>query len=194
VLGAFLDVVRPSLAEVVCADAVVVPLLLAGGFHVRADIPAVLAAHPSVTAAAPIGPDPLLSIALADRLATARGTRPLGDVVALVAAGSSDPAAHADLRNAAADLANHLDRPVELAVLGGAGQRLADIRATHPSATIDVAAYLLAPGFFYDRLTAAAAEVGAEVVAAPIGAHARVIDLVWRRFDETSALAPAGSR
>ena len=45
-----------------------------------------------------------------------------------------------------------------------------------------MAPYLLAPGFFATRLR----EAGADVLAAPLGAHPAVVDLVLRRFDEHS--------
>jgi sirohydrochlorin ferrochelatase len=41
-----------------------------------------------------------------------------------------------------------------------------------------VASWLLAPGLFQRSL----AEAGADVVAAPIGAHPRLVDLILRRY------------
>ena len=72
--------------------AVLVPLLLASGYHDRVDLPAAIAAaRPGTAHASVLGPDPRLAVALADRLREA-GRRP-GEAVVLAAAGSSDPTA-----------------------------------------------------------------------------------------------------
>ena len=57
-------------------------------------------------------------------------------------------------------------------------------------ASVDVANYLLAPGHFNDLVARRGAELGAEVVAAPIGAHPAIAAVVWERFDR--AVAEAG--
>ncbi|MFG2217877.1 MULTISPECIES: CbiX/SirB N-terminal domain-containing protein [unclassified Streptomyces] len=72
----FLDLALPAPARVLAASrgpVVLVPLLLNTGYHVTVDLPAVRAAapHPDIRQAAPLGPDPLLAAALADRLAEA---------------------------------------------------------------------------------------------------------------------------
>jgi len=70
--------------------AVVVPLLLASGYHDRVDLPAAIrATRPGTAHAAVLGPDPLLAVALADRLTAAGWSA--GEAVVLAAAGSSDP-------------------------------------------------------------------------------------------------------
>src|SRR4051812_42119016 len=55
----FLDVVDPRLPAALAglgdATAVVVPVLLSTGYHVRADIPAAVADHPSVRVARHLG-------------------------------------------------------------------------------------------------------------------------------------------
>jgi sirohydrochlorin ferrochelatase len=51
---------------------------------------------------------------------------------------------------------------------------------------VAVASWLLAPGLFHRRVT----ESGADVVTEPLGSHARVADLVLRRYAE----ARRGSR
>ncbi|WP_343961126.1 CbiX/SirB N-terminal domain-containing protein, partial [Streptosporangium amethystogenes] len=72
---AFLEISSPPLADVlveVPGPLVVVPLLLAGGYHVHIDLPAVVAAaRPDATVTAPLGPHPLLAAVLARRLAAA---------------------------------------------------------------------------------------------------------------------------
>ena len=72
--------------------AVVVPLLLAGGFHAGPDVHRVVREHDVVTP--PLGPDPLLVDVLVDRL-TEVGARP-GDDVVLAAVGSREPQAARD--------------------------------------------------------------------------------------------------
>ncbi|MEP6852990.1 MAG: CbiX/SirB N-terminal domain-containing protein [bacterium] len=183
--AAYVDVIAPSLATVLdrlARPAVVVPVLLSGGFHVRVDIPAVLARRPGVVATDALGPDPLLAQAMADRLAEARGGGRAATQVVMVAAGSSDPAARADIDVAASQLARRLRRPVTAAVLSGPGATLAEAVAGAP-APPDVAAYLLAEGFFADTLRAQGAALGLPVVADPIGPHAAVADLVLARYD-----------
>src|SRR3954465_4505494 len=98
----YVDVCAPTVADAVAGldGAVVVPAFLASGYHVRTDLPAQLAecgAAPERFPVTPaLGPDPLLARATLDRLAEA-GWRH-GDAVVLAAAGSSDPAALAEVR------------------------------------------------------------------------------------------------
>src|SRR4051794_38155090 len=79
--AAFVDVQPPTVVDVVRdlagagTPAVVVPLLLSGGYHVHVDIAGAVAAHPSAVAAAPRGPDRRLVEVLHDRLLAA-GARP----------------------------------------------------------------------------------------------------------------------
>ncbi|WP_171905421.1 sirohydrochlorin chelatase, partial [Cellulosimicrobium cellulans] len=111
---AFVDVQRPEVADVVTSvvapadgepgDAVVVPLLLSGGFHVGVDIAASVEDRGpgtgSAAAATPLGPDERLVDLLADRLAEA-GVR-ADDAVVIAAAGSSRPGAARDVERLAA--------------------------------------------------------------------------------------------
>ena len=93
---AFVDVLGPTPSEVLRElpaerPAIVVPAFLSGGFHVRSDLPAHVAAsgHPAVTVTAPLGPCPQTVRVVADRLVEC-GWRQ-GDSVVLAAAGTSDP-------------------------------------------------------------------------------------------------------
>ncbi|MBW5487067.1 sirohydrochlorin chelatase, partial [Streptomyces bambusae] len=72
--------------------AVLVPLLLGRGHHVKRDLPAAAARAPHlrVRVAAPLGPHPLLTEALHDRLLEAGWTP--GTAVVLAAAGPRHPA------------------------------------------------------------------------------------------------------
>ena len=65
-----------------------VPLLLSTGYHLTADIRGAARAA-GAPVADPLGPDPRLAEALADRLAEAG--RPAGTPTVLAAAGSADP-------------------------------------------------------------------------------------------------------
>lgn len=186
VLESFLDVAEPTFADVIAAvdqPGVVVPVLLSGGYHVRTDIPSLVAGRAHIAVARPLGPDRALSAALAARLAEARGDRRAGDAVVMVAAGSSDPSARADVTHAAADLADLLGADVFLAVMSGPGRRLADVRADYPYARLDVASYLLAEGGFDSAMRRQASELGIETVAAPLGAHPAIVDLILARYD-----------
>lgn len=178
---AFLGHAEPSLPEELSAagsGAVIVPLLLSSGYHVSADI-AGAATSAGARVAAPLGPDQLLLIALTARLAEAgvRGDTP----VVLAAAGSSDPAAAADVEQQAALLADQLKVPVLAAYLSAARPTVAEAVARLREQTgrpIAVATYLLAPGHFSDQLEAC----GADWVTDPLGGHPALAGLVIDRY------------
>ncbi|MFC5887527.1 sirohydrochlorin chelatase [Kitasatospora sp. CM 4170] len=201
----FLDLAAPSLPEALAglaADepAVLVPLLLGTGYHLRVDIPGALAAArlPHVRLAPALGPDPLLATVLADRLAES-GRAPGAGPVVLAAAGSSDPAAAADTRRTARLLAARLadGRPVVPAYLSAARPTPHEaVEALHAAGhrRVAVATYLLGPGFFADR----AADTPAHWTSAPLGTHDALARLVAARYDGACAglrdRAPAGSK
>jgi sirohydrochlorin ferrochelatase len=182
---AFLQHARPSLAQAlaearaVAGTAVtIVPLLLAGGYHLGQDI-APAAGRAGVPVAGPLGPDPRLVTALADALSAAGA--PDGIPVVLAAAGSADPAARAAAGRQAALLAAHRRAPV-LAGFASAGRPTvteAVAALAGPAAgPVAVAAYLLAPGQFHGRLAA----TGASWVGAPLASHPAVAALVLDRY------------
>jgi sirohydrochlorin ferrochelatase len=184
VRAAFIELVEPDVPAALAgipADrrAVLVPLLLSSGYHDRVDLPAAIAGtRPGTAHAAVLGPDPRLAIALADRLREA-GLRP-DDAVVLAAAGSSDPAAVASVRTQAGLLGDLLDTEVRVGFGSAAEPTVpAAVAAARVAgaARVVIAPYLLAPGHFADRLT----EAGADLVAAPLGAHPAVIELVLAR-------------
>ncbi|WP_405709530.1 MULTISPECIES: sirohydrochlorin chelatase [unclassified Streptomyces] len=191
----FLDLAPPTPAQVLAVPrgpVVLVPLLLNTGYHVTVDLPAVRAAapHPDVRQAAPLGPDPLLATALADRLAeagrTASGHGPSApDAVVLAAAGSTDPTAGADTEVMAALLRQRLGRPVVAACLCANAPSPAEaVRSLRAAGhrRVAVARHLMAPGHFARR----AQEAGGCFVSAPLGAHPDVARLVLKRFDEAT--------
>ena len=167
----YVDVQEPKVAEVVptIEHAVVVPLLLSCGYHVRVDIAeAVTGTNALVTG--PLGPDPVL-------LASLRRNLPDADAVVLAAAGSSDPLWRADVGNVATELG-----AAAVGYTSGSGPRVPDVVAglrAEGAEKVAIAAYLLADGLFYRTLHAA----GADAVTPPLCHDPAVADLVLRRFD-----------
>ncbi|WP_426592820.1 sirohydrochlorin chelatase [Cellulomonas sp. McL0617] len=185
---AFVDVQQPEVANVVAdaldgdaAGAVVVPLLLSGGFHVKVDIAAAVD-QPGATAASPLGPDPRLVDILVDRLRAVELAP--GDLVVLAAAGSTDPAAALAVEQVAAGLADRIPQPVTIGYGAGAEPRVpAAVAAARadlpPGGRVVVASYLLAPGYFHDRVL----EAGADVVTEPLAPDDRLVEIVLDRYD-----------
>lgn len=176
------DVQQPGLTDVLAGleRAVVVPVLLSSGYHLYVDVAgAVERAGPHVRAAGPLGPDPALAGVLADRLAEAGADE---HAIVLAAAGSSDERAARDVEQIARMLAGRVGRPVTTAYATASEPRVdrvvADLQAV--GERVAVAAYLLAPGHFHDRLRG----IGAHVVTSPMLPHAGLVDLVLRRYDE----------
>ncbi|MFE6835794.1 sirohydrochlorin chelatase [Streptomyces sp. NPDC057705] len=167
--------------------AVLVPLLLGRGYHVKRDLPAAAAAavHLRTRIAAPLGPHPLLVEALYERLVEAGWTA--GTAVVLAAAGSRDPDSAADTRRTAAMLAERLGGvPVVPAYASAAAPsapeavRALAARGHHRTA---VASYFAAPGRFAAQTAAAAPALAA----APLGDHPALARLLLRRYDEACA-------
>jgi len=182
---AFVDVLGPTPSDVLSTlpdgPAVLVPAFLAGGYHVRVDIPAHVEAsgHPDVIVTDPLGPSPHIVRVLSDRLVES-GWRP-SDSVILAAAGTSDPHAQRDLLMTAALLSAAIGARVELAYAATSEPRVADAVAATRSrgaTRIVVASYLLADGLFQDRLL----DSGADVVTNPLGTHPGVARLIASRF------------
>ncbi len=188
--------------------AVVVPLLLSTGYHVRHDIAqAVAAVNASdggvAVAAEPLGPHPLLVDILADRYAAAEaahGPFRSDDAVVLAAAGSSVAAAATAVEEVTSALAQRLGRAVTPSYGAGAEPRVpaavAAARAGAPgtpgtpsspgAARVIVVSYLLAPGYFLDRVVEAGADVVTDPVAGPAGADKadpRLVQVVLDRYD-----------
>jgi sirohydrochlorin ferrochelatase len=182
----YVDVLGPSVAEVLSSlapgsRAVVVPAFLAAGYHVRVDVPQAITASNThrVRMAPALGADPLLVQVAVSRLMEAGAQH--GDAVVMVAAGSSDPRARSDTEMAARLLSAQLAAPVEVGFIGTGVPAVTDVVARIRQCgarRVAVASWLLAPGLFHRRL----ADVGAEVVAAPLGAHPFVIRTVVNRY------------
>lgn len=175
-------------------EAVLVPLLLGRGHHVKHDIPATVAAAPALRArvAAPLGPHPLLVEALHDRLTEAGWQAPdRGDAVVLAAAGSRDPESAADARHTARLLGERLGGvPVVPAYTSAASPTVpAAVRAlaARGHRRIAVASYFTAPG----RFASAAAAHAPWIAAAPLGAHPALARLLLHRYDQARAAGAA---
>ncbi|WP_433429526.1 sirohydrochlorin chelatase [Nonomuraea sp. CA-141351] len=188
----YLEISSPLLSDVLPAipgPVVVVPLLLAGGYHAHIDLPNVITeCRPDAVVAGWLGPHRLLTSALARKLARA-GLRST-DAVILGAAGSSDPSALADVRAAAHQLAVRLARPVTAAFASAGSPSLEEAMerlCSTPADRVAIASYVLAPGFFHDRLRAA----GAGLVSDPLGADPDVAALIWHRYDAALTNRPA---
>lgn len=181
---AYVDVIGPALDEVLAATprVVVVPMFLASGYHVRVDVPEVVARSDSdAVVTAPLGPDSLVVVAVADRLRTALGAGGLPEAVVLAAAGSSDQRALADVETAGQRLAARLERPVTIGYVTTATPTVSEAVEAHRRAgrgPVAIASYLLAPGLFQTRLD----DAGADVVAGPIGAHPMIAELIMARY------------
>ncbi len=168
------DVQQPRVADTMAGvrDAVIVPLLLSTGYHVRVDIAEAAGTTPVTP---PLGPDPVLTGALARRLGDE-------DAVVLAAAGSSDPGWRADIAVIAAQLGAHV------AYASGAEPRVPDVVAdlrARGAERVTIAAYLLAEGLFYRSLHRA----GATRVTPPLCHDPAVADLVVRRYEQVATLS-----
>jgi sirohydrochlorin ferrochelatase len=222
VRAAFLEHCAPALPQVLGAvgsPCAIVPLLLTPAYHSKTDIPAQLAAArgagvvPDVTLTGTLGPDRLLLTALERRLAEAGvglddASRARTSVV-LAAAGSADPSASATIARLAA--AWRRERGWRAVVPGYAAaggpspaEAVAGLRGSGgsggsrgfrgPVGPVVVATYLLAPGYFADKIRAAALAAGADTVSGVLGAAPEVADVVLSRYEGSLGLGFAPSR
>ncbi|MDP9986368.1 sirohydrochlorin ferrochelatase [Arthrobacter oryzae] len=201
---AYVDVQQPDLVDVMAGlpegePAVVVPLLLSVGYHVKVDIARAVKSRPGSAAAAPLGPDPRLAQLLDQRLREAGTTD--NDVIVLAAAGSSNPNAAVSVEELLGQLrALRSNRMVaaygasaqpsvpdavamlreELAGGAGAGESAG---AVDVGGRVVIASYLLAPGFFHDQL----AKAGADVVTEPLLPSPTLAEIALDRYDAAVA-------
>lgn len=187
---AYVDVQQPALPDVVAglpagSSAVIVPLLLSVGYHVQVDIAKAVAARELTVAAAPLGPDPRLAQLLKDRLGE------LGPDwgVVLAAAGSSRAEAAAAVEVMVAQLAQLVPNSVLAGYGAGAEPRVpaaVDIMR-RKKANVTISSYLLAPGFFHDRL----AQAGADTVTPALLPSRVIAQIALDRYDAAlRSLAP----
>ncbi|WP_051767242.1 sirohydrochlorin chelatase [Streptomyces sp. NRRL S-37] len=170
--------------------AVLVPLLLSRGYHVKRDIPEMAAgARPHTRVAAPLGPHPLLVDALHARLTEAGWRTPADEAarrasgVVLAAAGSRDPESRTDTNRTARLLADRLGVPVIPAYASAAAPTVPDaVRALAARGRhrVAVASYFTAPGRFATECAAAAPGIAS----APLGTHPAMAHLLLHRYDQ----------
>lgn len=187
---AFVDVQEPPVARVVDAIdglAVVVPLLLAPGFHVHVDVQRAVD-RPSAVASRTLGPDGRLTKVLLDRLGRAGATT--DDVIVLGAAGSTDVRARRSIDAAARMLGSAWGSPVPVGHVGGTGTPIDEIvrDVSRAGRRVVVASYLMAPGYFYDRLLACGADVVTRPLLDGLEVDPGMVSLVLDRFVEAAGL------
>ncbi|MGP5396941.1 sirohydrochlorin chelatase [Arthrobacter rhombi] len=182
---AYVDVQDPGLASVVEGlpagePAVVLPLLLSLGIHTSVDVAEAVVSRRNTIAAEPIGADPRLARLMARRLAEAGWTTQ--DAVVLASAGTRVESGQQQARDSAATLAGLLRTPVQAAFCSAAAPRVGDavdrLAQQRPGTRVGVVSYLLAPGFFQERLEA----VGANYVTAPLLPDVTVAECVVARL------------
>jgi sirohydrochlorin ferrochelatase len=187
------------------ASAVVVPLLLSVGYHVKVDIAKAVKSRPGTVAAAPLGPDPRLAALLDQRLREAGVTD--NDAIVLAAAGSSNPNAALSVEELAGQLGDLRSNrivpaygasakpsvPEAVAMLreeaaggAGAGESAGGVSV---GGRVVVASYLLAPGFFHDQL----AKAGADLVTEPLLPSPVLAEIALERYDAALAAHPVKS-
>ena len=179
----YLDVIGPTVGDALAeldGPAAVVPLLLAPGYHVDVDLPGVAAAaaHPVVCTAS-LGPDETLVRAALRRLREA-GYRE-GDAIVFGAAGSSSPRSAGAMAQAVRWLEAMTGARVLAAYASATPPTPADAVAqlrAEGAQRVALATYLLAPGFFVDRMH----DAGADLVSATIGVADEVVQVVLQRL------------
>lgn len=179
----------PATALQGLVDPVVLPFFLARGYHVVHDVPAAVERHGSGTITGHLGIEEHLVEAVAQRLREA--SAPLGglaglDHIVLGAAGSRQAAALEEVETITHLLKARLGRKVTPAYLSAARPSVRDAVSTaraRGARRVGVATYLLAEGRFHRALHS----TGADVVAAPIGDHPAVAELVVHRYREQVA-------
>jgi sirohydrochlorin ferrochelatase len=167
----FIELSAPLLTDVLpeLDDPVVVPLLLSRGTHVTRDLPE--------DATSPLGPDPVLTAVLLDRITEAQ--IPGGTPLVLAGTGSATSEGQDDVRTQAALLEQQWGAPVLAAFVTAARPTVTEAVAQLNEATgrePAVVSYFLAPGLLPDS---------AHAVTRPLGDHPSVADLVLTRYRHT---------
>lgn len=192
---AYVDVQDPKVDEVVASiprgegvQAVVVPYLLAGGYHVYVDIAEAVEDRPDVVAAPALGPDSRLIDIAIDRIRSA-GVADTATLV-LAPAGSSDERSQRDTEHAADMLRVKWGGPVRVGYAAGMKPTVADAVSaarsfgeTEQDSDVAVVSYLLSPGYFQDSLHKA----GADHVTEPLAPDPRILEIIAQRYFDALA-------
>ncbi|RJT82945.1 sirohydrochlorin chelatase [Arthrobacter cheniae] len=196
VVEAYVDVQEPDLVDVIASlppgrTAVIVPLLLSVGYHVKVDIARTAASRPGTVSALPLGPDPRLAQVLQQRLVEAGVAD--DDAVVIAAAGSSDACAAEDVAEVQAvlgELRTGLVRPgFGSKASPSVPEAVAAYRSGDRQPSVALASYLLAPGYFHDQL----GKAGADVVSAPLLPNPVIAEIALSRYDDAVARAQGSS-
>ncbi len=202
----YLDHTAPGVAEAMAClgrdgadEVVVLPTLLTAAYHSKVDLPGVLSEGgprwPRVRYAHTLGPHPLLSAAVERRLAEAGAVPGPGTALVLAAAGSSDPEANATVGAVAEELAGRAPWREAVPAYASAaspdpGEAVAAL-LEGGAERVAVATYLLAPGFFADRVRERSAAAGAVVVSEALGDAEELAGVVLERYDAAAGDARA---
>ncbi|MFB9962605.1 sirohydrochlorin chelatase [Sinosporangium siamense] len=204
VRAAYLDHSVPTLGQALKGldEAVVLPLLLTAAFHSKVDIPTAL--HEAelgtplrrVHYGPTLGPHPLLVRALERRLEEAGVL--VGDpstAVVLVSAGSSDPAANATIAAMARDWSAERGwwsvTPAYASAASPSPEQEVTRLLRSGAPRVVVAPYLLAPGYFSDKVRRATLAAGATSVADVLGDAPEVAAVLLERHHQAlPVLAP----
>ncbi|WP_235005916.1 sirohydrochlorin chelatase [Nocardiopsis sp. JB363] len=200
----YLDHVAPSaeaaldeLAAGGAGEVVVLPTLLTAAFHSKVDLPEVLATARErspwsrVHYADTLGPHPLLSAAVERRLTEVGAHADPETALVLCSAGSSDPEANAVVARLAEELGERGPWREVVAAYASAASPTPDEAVAaacgRGAGRVAVATYLLAPGFFADRIHDRAMAAGASVVSPTLGDSPELARIVVERYDAAVA-------
>ncbi|MBB4932136.1 sirohydrochlorin ferrochelatase [Lipingzhangella halophila] len=205
---AYLDHVEPGAEEAItglaaegAGEVVVLPTLLTAAYHSKVDLPEVLG---QVRESCPwlrvryggtLGPHPLLLDAVERRLAEAGLASDPGTALVLACAGSSDAGANATIGELASQLAVRGPWAEVVPAFASAasptpGEAVARLRGSGAE-RVAVASYLLAPGFFADRVSDQAFAEGAVAVSPALADAPEIARLVLARYDEALSADPS---
>jgi sirohydrochlorin ferrochelatase len=207
VLEAFVDVQQPDVPAVLSAaaaqgasESIVVPLLLATGYHVRQDIAdAAFEAGKTVQISPALGPDARMVEVLVRRLDEVGATADTadGDLIVLTVAGSSDARAQAEsdlvklMFEEALTKRNSKPTSVELAFLSAAEPKLKDLvpklKFQNPRKRVVIATYLLADGYFAGLTKKVGAHLASEsLLVEGTEPPQQLVDIIVDRFKAAS--------
>lgn len=200
VVTAYLDHAPPTVRQALdtlaaggADEVVVLPLLLTAAYHSETDLPGTLREarrdHPRLRVhyGETLGPHNGLIAALQRRL-TEAGTRDGDPETALVlaAAGSSDPRASAVISRLARSSARRGWWAVSAAYASAARPTPAEAVSLLRDAgapRVAVASYILAPGYFADKVRREGLAAGAAAVSPVLGAAPEVAEVVAQRYE-----------
>lgn len=200
----YLDHVAPRVEDALdelaaggAGEVVVVPFLLTAAFHSKVDLPEALATARErspwlrVHYARTLGPHPSLSWAVERRLDEVGAHADPDTALVLCSAGSSDPEANAVVARLAQELGERGPWREVVAAYASAvsptpDEAVAAVRE-RGAGRVAVATYLLAPGFFADRIHDRSVAAGAAVVSPDLGDSPELARIVWERYDAAMA-------